>query len=95
MGRDANESTKRRKTASPWASVKRQVGAGFLADVPGLTATIDRVIATGDAVMFSRTGDGGAVVITLLAGNDRHKAYAADQDELDAAVARLAEAYAE
>lgn len=44
---------------------------------------IDAVIDEGDAIIISRTSDGGAIAVTILTGQDRVKEYAGDQLELD------------
>lgn len=40
------------------------------------------IVATGAAVSFSITRDGGAVVLTVLDGKDKHKLYPSDMREL-------------
>lgn len=49
-----------------WADVEAQE----------VLAAISAVTAEGDAVLFSRTRDGGALVITVCAGDERVKLYA-------------------
>lgn len=44
---------------------------------------IDQVIDDGDAIILSRTSDGGAIAVTILTGNERVKEYASSQVELD------------
>jgi hypothetical protein len=48
-----------------------------------LGRALDQVTSNGDAMLIARTSDGGAVALTLLEGDDRHKLYATNQDELD------------
>lgn len=64
-----------------------------LADVAGVLAVVDAIMAAGDAVIFGATSDGGAVSVTLLQGRERLKRYAADVRELEQLVADLARAY--
>jgi len=54
---------------------------------------MDFVIAAGDAIVVSTTSDGGAVVVTVLAGDAREKAYAAGQMELNGIFDQIEEAY--
>lgn len=67
---------------NPWGSTTARGDLPRFSDVPGLANAIDRVIASGDALVFGSTSDGGALSITLLCGNDRYKIYAANDDEL-------------
>lgn len=55
------------------------------AEADMLWKAITAVTDGGDAVMLSRTRDGGAVVLTLLAGDERMKHYATGAE----AIARL------
>lgn len=48
-----------------------------------LAAAISGIVAAGDAAVIGSTRDGGAVVITVLSGTDKHKFYAANQGELE------------
>jgi hypothetical protein len=54
--------------------------------VAGLGNTIDRILDSGSAVIIGRTRDGGAVVLTVLEGDVRHKTYCSNADELDEAM---------
>ena len=58
-------STKRSTTGIRWADV----------DGPSIKNAIDAVTADGCAVVFSRTSDGGALVLTLLDGPEKVKHY--------------------
>jgi len=76
------------------------VGRGDKGKAPELSAcadigrACDRVLAMGCAIMLGHTRDGGALVITILDGNDRHRTYCADERELDMACAALYDVYA-
>lgn len=52
------------------------------AEADTIWRVIYRVTNAGDAVMFSKTRDGGACVITLMTGDDRVKQYATGPEEL-------------
>jgi serine/threonine protein phosphatase PrpC len=65
----------------------------LLRDVPNLGAIIDAILSSGDAIIIARTGDGGAIALTVLSDDGKVKSYAAGQDELDDAFAALAVAY--
>jgi hypothetical protein len=47
-----------------------------------VVAAVDAVLAAGWGVTFSRTSDGGALAITIYAGNERYRAYAASDAEV-------------
>jgi hypothetical protein len=61
------------------------------------TATIgivlDEVLRAGCAIMWGHTRDGGAVVCTVLDGDERHRSYASTVQELDAMLLALHKAY--
>jgi len=67
--------------------------APSLADCGSLGGALDCVLRVGCAVMLGHTRDGGALVITILDGNDRHRTYCADERELDLAVKALCAVY--
>jgi hypothetical protein len=52
-------------------------------------AAIDAALDSGLAIIVGRTKDGGAVSLTLLAGEERHRTYCATQEELDEAFAAI------
>lgn len=59
---------------------------------PKLIATaVQAVLGTGAALIFSATRDYGAICLTLLDGNDRHKVYATNVQELQQALNDLVE----
>jgi len=93
MGSDRDRKVRGTSKQSPWGKPKSREGRCEVAELPALGGLIDRILNAGDALMFARTSDGGAVVVTLYAGEARHKTYAADQNELNDAWAALAEAY--
>lgn len=64
-----------------------------LAEVDRAAQIMDFVIAAGDAILVSTTSDGGAVVVTVLAGDSREKAYASGQVELAGIFEQLEEGY--
>lgn len=66
-------------------AASRQQEAPTFVSVVGdqLGRALDLVTSNGDAILIARTSDGGAVALTLLEGDDRHKLYATSQDELD------------
>lgn len=78
----------RERTASTQnVTTLERTDAGKLRDA--ITATVQM----GAALMFSGTRDGGAVVLTLLDGDNRRKVYPTDVAELDAALTDLIESF--
>lgn len=71
------------KTVRTASDSVRSIDAALLADA------IAAAISDGVAVLFAATRDGGAVVITVLDGDKRHKAYASNAGELLQAVTDL------
>lgn len=60
------------------------------ADPESLKAAISGWTRQGNAITFGRTSDGGALSISLLTGGKPFKLYAADADELEALLTRIA-----
>jgi hypothetical protein len=52
------------------------------ADAETLWRAIAAVTDAGDAIMFGRTRDEGAVVLTLLSGDERIRQYATGVEEI-------------
>lgn len=64
-----------------------------LAEVSGLGASIDVLLRAGCALIVGRTRDGGALVLTILDGPQRHRTYCSTVDELDEAITSIFETY--
>lgn len=71
-GGDKGISSERNPALDSLASVDPELLRRFIASVVG----------TGAAVSISITRDGGAVVLTVLDGKDKHKLYPSDMREL-------------
>jgi hypothetical protein len=80
---------------NPFTQQKAAHIAPELAAVSSLGLTLDRVLRTGCAVMLGHTRDGGAVVLTVLDGEQRHRTYCANESELDAAIEAMSFVYSE
>jgi len=76
----ANDSP--RKDAASWED----------ADAQELWRTVCEATSAGDALMFGRTRDGGALVLTVLSGDERVRNYATGAEEVSALLARIREA---
>jgi hypothetical protein len=63
-------------------SARKVVASWEDADQETLWRTIQEVTNQGDAVMFSKTRDEGAVVLTVLSGDDRIRQYATGAEEI-------------
>lgn len=81
--------------ANPFANNKAGHIAPELAEISGLGQAFDRVLRAGCAVMLGHTRDGGAVVLTILDGEQRHRTYCANTGELDAAIEAMTFVYSE
>ncbi len=98
MGSDTQRSTRGRKghggAFSQGSNVfhdrERSSSRAAFIDVPGGVGTIDKLLESGFAIIFGCTRDGGAISITLLDGDDRHRTYCASQEELNDAFASMA-----
>lgn len=66
------------------ASARTHNGRAALEKAPAqlLRDTIAHVVDSGAAIMFSVTRDGGTIVVTLLDGDTRAKAYCETVDDL-------------
>lgn len=58
-----------------------------------LRAAIVACISSGAAVQFSCTRDMGALVVTVLDGNDRHKVYPSNAQEIAQAIEDLRDSF--
>jgi len=64
-------------------------------DCTDLARLLDAVCRAGCAVMVGHTRDGGAVVFTILDGDNRHRTYCANDAELQGAIDSACAAYVE
>jgi len=62
-------------------------------DINDVARLLDCVCRNGCALMVGHTRDGGAVVLTILDGDNRHRTYAANDGELQAAIDSALAAY--
>lgn len=58
-----------------------------------LADAVSRCTDNGDAIMFGRTRDGGAAVITILAGEERQRFYPAGDKAVSATLRTISRAY--
>ena len=68
--------------------------APAFADHTDCGLALDVVIHAGHALIIGSTRDGGALCITVLEGDTRHRTYCATTEELGDALARLREFFA-
>jgi len=78
---------------NPFAGTANGAPKVSLGDVSRLGLVLDTVLAEGAAVMVGRTRDGGAVVLTVLDGDNRHRTYCSSTAELEAALESLEAAF--
>lgn len=97
VGNDRNEGKSRRSdtrvrkhTVDPF---RRRGGdesnLGEFGACPGVSHVLDAVVGSGNGILIGVTRDGGAISVTLMVGEERHRTYAHDQDELDAVIEDL------
>jgi hypothetical protein len=79
---------------NPFSKKRAKSSTPQLADTAMVAQAIDRVLTSGCAIMLGQTRDGGALVITILEGDNRHRTYCSDEQELDDAVTAMYENYA-
>lgn len=63
--------------------------------VSDLQEALELLVAAGCAIMLGATRDGGAVVFTILDGDERHRTYCSNDAEFHAAIAAMLEMYSE
>jgi len=77
--------TPRNEGKTSIAANVRHAGRSFDAsdvDADELAWFLLKVVGHGDCACFTLTSDGGALSITVIQGDTRHKAYAKDSEEL-------------
>lgn len=79
--------------ANPFASNPNRAGAPSLGDVSRFGLACDKVLAQGAAIMVGHTRDGGALVLTVLDGDQRHRTYCSNVGELEAALESIEAAF--
>lgn len=79
--------------ANPFQNNQAGKATAYLADVQGLGMACDAILGEGCAIVFSRTRDGGALVVTILDDDQRHRTYCSNQVELDRAIESIGYAY--
>jgi len=62
-------------------------------NVASLGTALDAVLDAECAIIIGQTRDGGCVVLTILDGDDRHRTYCSNEDELDEAVGEIIALY--
>lgn len=81
-------------TRNPFQSTATQKGsAPSLSEATFLGQAVDKLLDAGCAIIIGRTRDGGAVVLTVLDGDERHRTYCSTEVELDNAIAAISDIY--
>lgn len=78
---------------NPFAKTAIRSRAPGLSGTMLLAAVLDEVLANGCAIMLGHTRDGGALCITVLDGEQRHRTYCTSEEELDEAMTALHNMY--
>lgn len=71
---------------NPFKELQGRPNTVSLGDIPRLGMALDTVLAQGCAFMFGLTRDGGAMVLTVLDGDERHRTYCSSQHDLEQAI---------
>lgn len=71
------------------ASPRKDAATWEEADADELWRTIYEVTGAGDALMFGRTRDGGAVTLVVLSGDERVRQYATGAEEISELLKRV------
>jgi hypothetical protein len=79
--------------ANPFGNSKSSGHAPELTGTVTLGIVLDEVLQSGCAIMFGHTRDGGALVVTVLDGEQRHRTYCTSSQELDQAMLALHTTY--
>lgn len=81
---------------NPFAGVRAtpKMAADFT-EVRDLAKALQLLTEAGCAMLVGRTRDGGAVVLTILDGDTRHRTYCSDADELNDAFTSIMNMYGE
>jgi|ERR1044072_1819130 hypothetical protein len=93
-GHDSGKGSNFVTRANPFGKVTTLHGAPELASATMAPKAIDTALRAGCAVMFGWTRDQGALCITILDGQDRHRTYCSNETELDDALTSMLEMYA-
>lgn len=72
---------------------KRKGIAPELVEVSNFSKAVDVLTKAGCAIMVGHTRDGGAVVLTILDGEKRHRTYCTDSTELQDAITAILDMY--
>lgn len=88
-GKGANWDTRK----NPFASGSVVHIAPSFSDCTDLARLLDAVCRAGCAVMVGHTRDGGAIVFTILDGENRHRTYCSNEHELQGAIDSAYAAY--
>lgn len=78
---------------NPFQDRPRQIGPD-IGKCPALPSAVGSVLKAECAIIISLTRDGGAVCLTILDGDNRHRTYCSSQAELDDAMQALMQMYA-
>jgi len=80
--------------ANPFAGVAdRPKTEADYTEVSNLGKALQVLIRAGCAVILGGTRDGGAMVVTILDGDQRHRTYCSTSEELEDAFSRIEEMY--
>jgi len=64
-----------------------------LDEVASLGTALDAILDAECAIIIGQTRDGGALVLTILDGADRHRTYCSNESELEDAISEIIALY--
>lgn len=79
----SNKAWKKNKSSLSWSA----------AGTDSLKALVAAVTDNGNGIMFSRTMDGSALILSVYSGNDRSKEYVTEAGDIPALFAWVIETY--
>jgi len=84
-----------RKNSGKWSKYTQAKAKGDASwakvDISSVFAALVAVTNAGNAILFSKTRDGGALVITLCEGDERAKFYSSTKEECEEQLSIIAD----
>lgn len=75
------------------SATQRSRSSANFTEVPNIGKALQLLVESGCAIIIGQTRDGGAMVLTILDQDDRHRTYCSNDVELQAAVDAVIDMY--